>query len=207
MGEVVVLEYASLDGVMQAPGNAEEDRSGGFHHGGWSQPYFADHRLAMTQALRGCGGLLFGRRTYDIFAKFWPTVTDTDDAIAVALNSLPKYVASRSLTDPIWGPASVISADLPAAVRDATRVTDGDLVVLGSGQLAHQLQAHDLVDRWEMMLHPVIVGSGAGMFGPQARPHHLRLAGCRTTDQGLVLLTYARLQDGSGPEPEPAGER
>lgn len=191
MGEVVVLEYASLDGVVQAPGNAKEDRSGGFEHGGWTQPYFSDHRQYMTEALSSCGALLFGRRTYSIFTEYWPTVTDPADEIAKVLNSRPKYVASRELSDPAWQPATVLAGPLADSVRAVAANTQGDLMVLGSGALVRQLQAAGVVDRWEIMLHPVVVGSGSRMFGPQQDPTHLQLSGCRSTEQGLVLLTYS----------------
>ena len=206
MGEVVVLEYASLDGVVQAPGHAGEDRSGGFEHGGWTQPYFADHRQYMTEALSSCGAFLFGRRTYSIFAQYWPTVTDPADEIAKVLNSRPKYVASRQLADPVWQPGSVLAGPLADSVRAVAAKTQGDLMVLGSGALVQQLHAAGVVDRWEIMLHPVVVGSGSQMFGPQQEPTHLALTGCRSTEQGLVLLTYSATNQ-TGAVPEHAGSR
>ncbi len=206
MGEVVVLEYASLDGVVQAPGHAEEDRSGGFEHGGWTQPYFGDHRRCMTEALSSCGAFLFGRRTYSIFAGYWPTVTDPADEIATVLNSRRKYVASRQLADPAWQPATVLAGPLAESVRTVAAKTEGDLVVLGSGALVQQLQAAGVVDRWEILLHPVVVGSGSRMFGPQQDPAHLRLTRCRSTEQGLVLLTYSAARQARA-APEPAGSR
>lgn len=131
MRELIVNEYISLDGVIQAPGHAGEDRDGGFGHGGWTGPLMEEHRRYMIEALAGAGGLLLGRRTYEIFAGYWPTVRDESDEIAQVLNRVPKYVVSTSLTEPPWGPATVIDRDVPREVQRLKHQPGKDVFVIG----------------------------------------------------------------------------
>jgi dihydrofolate reductase len=192
--DLVVIEYVSVDGVIQAPGHAAEDRAGGFEHGGWTGPFMDDHGRYMRAAFRGAGAVLLGRLTYEIWASYWPTVTDPSDEIAEALNRLPKYVASTTLGEPPWHPTTVLSGDVASQVARLKEVPDRDIVLMGSAQLAQTLANHDLVDRYELWVHPVVLGAGKRLFPGDGPARELRLVDSRTTAGGLVLMTYERTQ-------------
>ena len=195
MRELIVNEYVSVDGVIQAPGHAGEDRDGGFRHGGWTGPLMDEHRRYMTEALAGAGGLLLGRRTYEIFAGYWPTVRDESDEIAQVLNSAPKYVVSRTLTEPPWGPATVIDRDVPREVRRLKHQPGKDVFVIGSSGLAQTLIANDLVDEYRLWVHPVVLGGGKKLFYDGSPTTTVTLVDARATSGGLVMLTYRRRAD------------
>jgi dihydrofolate reductase len=190
MRKLIVAEYVSLDGVIQAPGHAGEDDDGGFTQGGWTGPYMADHRRYNDEFYQLAGGFLFGRRTYDIFAASWPTVTDEADQIARALNTLPKYVASRTRPEVDWAGTTILDGDVAAAVADLKQQPGEPLVLVGSGQLAQSLQDADLVDEYRLWLHPVVLGGGKRLFRDGGPPASFRLADSQTTSGGLVILTY-----------------
>ncbi len=192
MRELIVNEYVSLDGVIQAPGYADEDRDGGFGQGGWTGPFMDEHRRYMTDALAGTGGLLLGRRTYEIFAGYWPTVRDESDEIAQALNRVPKYVVSTSLPDPAWGPATVIDGDVSREVQELKQQPGKDLFVIGSSGLAQTLITDDLVDEYRLWVHPVVLGGGKRLFREGSPTTTVTLIDARTTRGGLVILTYRR---------------
>jgi dihydrofolate reductase len=191
VGNIVLVEFMSLDGVIQAPGNAQEDPEG-FPHGGWTQPFFDDHRRYMPEILTAAGAYLFGRSTFDIFAAYWPTVTDPDDRIAGALNARPKYVVSHTLDEPTWGPATVLSGAVPEKVAALKAEITDDLLVIGSARLAQTLIVHDLVDEYRLWLHPIVLGSGKRLFPDRATPLTLKAVDFRTTGDGLVIATYRR---------------
>ena len=190
MRNIVVVEYVSLDGVVQAPGHSEEDLEGGFEHGGWTGPFMADHRRYMVDAFRAADALLLGRITYEIFAAVWPTVTDADDELARILNSVPKYVASTTLKDPEWSPATVIKRDVAEEVAKLKEQPGKDILVVGSSGLAQSLMQHDLVDVYHMWLHPVVLGRGKRLFREGGPTTALRLVDSKTATSGLVMLTY-----------------
>jgi dihydrofolate reductase len=193
--KLVVVEYVSLDGVVQAPGHAGEDPDGGFAHGGWTAPFMPDHRRYNSALFPTAGAFLFGRRTYEIFTEYWPTVTDPTDRIAAALNARPKYVASTTLRDPTWPGTTVLSGDLAAQVATLKRQPGDPILVIGSANLAQTLLAHDLVDEYQLWLHPVVLGTGKQLFNHHDRfraPVQLRLVDSTTTTCGLVILTYQR---------------
>jgi dihydrofolate reductase len=190
--KLIVAEYVSLDGVIQAPGHAGEDDDGGFGQGGWTGPHMADHRRYNSDFYQTAGGFLLGRRTYDIFAASWPKVTDEHDQIARALNTLPKYVASTTLPEADWQGTTILDGNVPAAVADLKRQPGKPLVVVGSGQLARSLLDADLVDEYRLWLHPVVLGSGKRLFRDGGPPATFRLADSTTTGGGLVILTYDR---------------
>jgi dihydrofolate reductase len=190
MRKLIVAEYVSLDGVIQAPGHAGEDDDGGFTQGGWTGPYMADHRRYNDEFYQLAGGFLFGRRTYDIFAASWPTVTDEADQIARALNTLPKYIASRTKPEVAWAGTTILDGDVAAAVADLKQQPGKPLVLVGSGQLAQSLQDADLVDEYRLWLHPVVLGGGKRLFRDGGPPASFRLADSQTTSGGLVILTY-----------------
>jgi dihydrofolate reductase len=191
MGRIVLMEFISLDGVIQAPGNDQED-SEGFAHGGWTQPFFGDHRRYMPEILTAAGGYLLGRSTYDIFAAYWPTVTDPDDVIARALNSKPKYVVSATLGEPTWAATTVLAGPLEEEIAAVKAAHAEDLLVIGSARLAQALIAGDLVDEYRLWLHPVVLGSGKRLFPARREPLDLRLVDTRSTAEGLVMTTYCR---------------
>jgi len=193
MRKLIITTFVSVDGVMQAPGAPDEDRSGGFTHGGWMVPY-ADEDLGrlVTAWTEQASAFLLGRGTYDIFAAHWPRVTDPQDLIARALNGLPKYVASTTLKTAEWHNTKVIRGDVVEAVRALKQAGTGELQVHGSPGLAQTLIANDLVDEYRLWVHPVVLGSGKRLFGAGAVPAALRLSATKTTSTGVVVHTYER---------------
>ena len=192
MSSLVVVEYVSLDGVIQAPGHAGEDRDGGFAHGGWTGGLMADHRRYNSQLFPTAGAFLLGRRTYEIFAAYWPTVTDETDQIAHALNSRPKYVASTTLAEAAWPGTTVLAGDVAGQVAKLKQELGGPILVLGSSALVHTLSAHDLVDEYQLLVHPVVLGGGKRLFSGTGGRADLRLVDSTTTGGGMVILAYQR---------------
>ena len=191
MRKLIITAFLSIDGVMQAPGAPDEDRSGGFAHGGWMVP-FADEDLGrlVTAWIEQAGGFLLGRGTYDIFAAHWPRVTDPQDVIARALNGLPKYVASTTLKSAEWHNTTIIQGGVVDAVRALKREEGSELQVHGSPGLAQTLIANDLVDEYRLWFHPVVLGSGKRLFGAGAASAALKLRATTTTSTGVVVNTY-----------------
>src|SRR5215813_6602947 len=193
---LAVIEYVSLDGVIQAPGHVGEDRDGGFAHGGWSSStaeFMADHRRYNSQLFPTAGAFLLGRRTYEIFAAYWPTVTNDTDQIARALNTRPKYVVSATLGEAAWPETTVLTGDVAGQVAKLKQEPGGPVLVLGSSQLVSALLAHDLVDEYQLWLHPVVLGGGKRVFdGSRGNRLDLRLVDSTTSGSGLVILTYQR---------------
>jgi dihydrofolate reductase len=187
---VIVVEYVSLDGVIQAPGHSGEDPEGGFDHGGWTGPFMAEHRRYLSEEFQAAGAFLLGRLTYEIFAEYWPTVADEEDEIARALNSLPKYVASTTLDEAEWDGTVVIKNDVAKEVAKLKEQPSRDILVVGSSGLAQTLMQHDLVDEYRLWLHPVVLGSGKRLFREGGPKTTLRLVDTKTTSSGLVILTY-----------------
>jgi len=190
MRKLTVSEFVSLDGVMQAPGGADEDTDGGFRHGGWQRGYFDDvagERIGASMAQTGA--FLLGRRTYEIFASYWPTQSD-DDPFAKILNGLPKYVASTTLGEPLaWQNSTLLQGDVAKAVAGLKEGEGGNIVVLGSGGLVQTLYENDLVDEYALMIHPIVLGSGKKLFREVPRKP-LKLADSVTTSTGVVMATY-----------------
>ena len=190
MSKLVVAEFLSLDGVMQAPGGEDEDREGGFEHGGWQRPYFDDvggERIGASMAQTG--SFLFGRKTYDLMASYWPTQPD-DDPFAKILNGLPKYVASTTLSEPlVWQRSTLLQGDVAKAVAELKQGQGGNIVVLGSGGLVQSLYENDLVDEYSLMIHPIVLGGGKKLFREvPVRP--LKLVDSVTTSTGVLMTTY-----------------
>lgn len=191
MAQLSITSFVTLDGVMQAPGGPNEDPSGGFELGGWSVPYGdEDFGRFMAEVFDRAGAFLLGRRTYEIFAGYWPKVTDPADPIASRLNSLPKYVVSTKLEKADWAGTTVISGDLAKEVAAVKERTDGELQVHGSGALAHFLMAHDLIDTLNLLVFPVVLGTGRRLFANGAVPTAFRHTGARTTAAGVAIHTY-----------------
>jgi dihydrofolate reductase len=193
MTRVVVSEFLTLDGVMQAPGGPDEDRVGDFRHGGWQMPYLDEVAgEAVTTGIEASGGFLLGRRTYQIFAAFWPD-QPAEDPIAAALNGLPKHVASTTLEEPLkWSNSTLIRGDVAEAVAKLKQPPGKDLVVIGSGLLAQTLMQRDLVDEYQLMIHPVVLGTGKRLFGAGGGKIPLKLVDTKTTGTGVLILTYRR---------------
>jgi dihydrofolate reductase len=195
MRKVIVDEFLSLDGVAQAPGGAEEDPSGGFAHGGWHMRYMGDERAQqwVLANIVEAGGFLLGRRTYDIFAAYWPNAAEDQQVIAEPLNTKPKYVASRTLTGPLdWQNSTLLRGDLVAAVAALKQKDGGDLHTIGSTELVRSLMEHDLVDEFRLVIDPVVLGGGKSIFRHDGLLRPLRLVDAQTASTGAILATYAR---------------
>lgn len=192
MRKLLVTTFVSLDGVMQAPGGADEDRDGGFEHGGWAVPYLDEELIGLMAKLTSrADGLLLGRKTYDIFAATWP-LAGTDDPIGAKMNSVRKYVASRTLKTVSWENATLLSGDVADAVVKLKEGEGGEIQVHGSSGLVQTLVEHDLVDEFHLLVFPVLIGSGKRLFGAGTVPAGLKLLGTRASGSGVVLSTYAR---------------
>ncbi|WP_244928763.1 dihydrofolate reductase family protein [Nocardioides sp. W7] len=196
MRRLVVVEFLSVDGVMQGLGSPEEDTDGGFTHGGWGAPYAdAIHEAVTTDGPNLTTAYLFGRRTYEKMAGFWPQQPD-DNPMARRLNSTPKYVASRTLREVGWPGTHLLDGELEAAVGELKASGDGDLAVLGSGNLVEQLLRRDLVDELRLFLHPLLLGTGKRLFRELPAPRPLALTASGTTSRGTVVLSYEVLRPG-----------
>jgi dihydrofolate reductase len=192
MRKLMVTTFVSLDGVMQAPGGPDEDRDGGFEHGGWAVPHFDQHMIEMMAALTGrAGALLLGRKTYDVFAATWP-LAEADDPIGAKMNSVRKYVASRTLDAVSWQNSTLLTGDVAEAVGELKRGDGGEIQVHGSGELIQTLVGHDLVDEFHLLVFPVLLGSGKRLFGAGTIPAGLRLVDTTTSSTGVLVGTYAR---------------
>ena len=193
MRPLVVTEFTTLDGVVQAPGGPDEDTSGGFAHGGWLVPFFEDTLGAqMTAWFTGVQDFLLGRGTYEIFAGSWPKAPVEDDPIAEALNTRTKHVASRTLTSLDWSGARLVDGDVVDAVRALTAQDGGELQVHGSPGLVQSLLRADLVDELRLVVAPVVLGEGKRLFGDGAIPRSWRLTSSSATPTGVLVCTYRR---------------
>jgi dihydrofolate reductase len=189
--QLTVTTFLSVDGVYQGPGGPNEDRSGGFDRGGWLVPHFDEATGEfMDSIFQQVDAFLLGRRTYDIFAASWPNSTDPDDIVADKLNTLPKYVASRTLKDPDWTNTTVLEGDLASAVRELKGRKGRELQVHGSGRLVQFLLGNDLVDRLNLLVFPVIVGAGRRLFPDSGIATGLALDDSRTTGSGVTISVY-----------------
>jgi dihydrofolate reductase len=190
--KLTVTTFLTVDGVMQAPGGQNEDRSGGFELGGWVAPHFdADTGAFMTSVFERADAFLLGRVTYEIFAAAWPEMADPEDPIANKLNTLPKHVASTTLDTVEWEASRLIEGDVVQAVTELKAEEGGELQVHGSGDLAHTLIEHGLVDEYNLLTFPVVVGAGKRLFPDSARPTGLRPVSQTTTGSGVRIDVWA----------------
>ena len=181
----------SVDGVMQGLGGPEEDRSGGFQRGGWAMPHFDSETAALIgEVYQRADAFLFGRRTYEVFAGSWGAMGDSDDPIAKALNTRPKYVASTTLTDPQWADTTVLSGEVAAAVGELKAKPGGELQVVGSLSLVRLLLNNDLVDELTLLTYPVVVGQGRRLFPDSGPDLALELVESRATTSGVTMQVY-----------------
>jgi dihydrofolate reductase len=191
---IVISEFISLDGVVQAPGGAEEDTDGGFAHGGWSMDFFDPEVMGpvMAEGMAATEALLFGRRTWEVMAGAWPG--RAGDPFADQMNAIPKYVASRTLTDgdgSRWENTQLLPAD--DAIGEIRRLREkdgGDLQVMGSANLVTQLIGEDLVDVYNLLIEPIMLGGGKGIFPDDGRARTLKLVNSVVTSTGVHVCTY-----------------
>ncbi len=191
MRKLLVTTFVTLDGVMQAPGGPDEDRSDGFAYGGWSMTQWDD---AMGKAMGDIMGkpfdLLLGRRTYDIFAGYWPRASAEQEEIARPLNEATKYVVSNSHPELPWGPAKLLEGDVPAEIAALKQTEGAELQVHGSGNLIQTLLRNNLVDEFHVWVYPVLIGSGKRLFADGTVPAGLKLVDGVVSSSGVFIGTY-----------------
>ena len=190
MRTLALVEFLTVDGVMQGLGSPDEDTDGGFGHGGWGAPFAgAIGQVMDPAALGGTTGYLFGRRTYEKMAAFWPIQGD-ENPIAAHLNRTPKYVVSSTLSGSDWAGTTILRGAVAESVRGIKADREGSITVLGSGLLSRALLADGLVDELRLFLHPLLMGTGKRLFGELPDPQSLTLQSVGRTDLGTVALTY-----------------
>ena len=189
---LTLTEFVTLDGVSQGPGSPEEDTSDGFTQGGWFVPHLDEAFIGKAAELLGrADALLLGRRTYDAFARDWPQITDPNDPFTALMNSLPKYVASQTLSNGSWHPTTILSGDVAAQIVALKQQPGRELQIHGSARLAQSLLAAGLIDELRLVIAPVIVGNGRRLFPDGGAPAGLQLVGSESTPGGLTIQTYA----------------
>lgn len=203
--KLTTTTHVSVDGVMQGLGGPDEDRRGGFERGGWAIPLFDDEAATFVdQVFQRADAFLFGRRTYEIFAAYWGAMAGSDNPIAAALNTRPKYLASTTLTDPQWADTTVLSGDVAAAVGELKARPGGELQVHGSGNLVRWLFQNQLVDEITLLTYPVVIGQGTRLFPATGPDTALELVDSRSTPKGVSIQVYrpaGRPRYASGSEP------
>ena len=186
--KLVVSEFLSLDGVMQAPGLPDEDTEGGFQHGGWQAAYY-DEQFAdvITRTIAAADAMLLGRRTYDIFAGYWPK---SKEEMAKPLNAMTKYVVSRTRQTAEWEKSVLIKGDVAPEIARLKQEPGKNILVFGSGQLVQTLLRHNLIDELQVVIHPIVLGSGKRLFREPLDRKNLTLAESRTTPKGVLMVKY-----------------
>ena len=191
MRKIIVQEFITLDGVIQAPGRPEEDKSSGFKYGGWTAPYFYEADEAAGEFMQKnleISDLLLGRKTYDIFAAYWPEHADNWPGI----NDVTKYVVSDEPIDLTWKNSLLISGDVVTRIKDLKSGDGSILKVIGSGKLAQTLFKHDLVDEMWLMIFPVMLGNGKRLFDDGTIPAAFTITDSLVTSNGVIFANYKR---------------
>jgi dihydrofolate reductase len=189
MRKVVVFNNLTLDGVMQAPGRPDEDVRDGFQHGGWAAPYGAMQSQEVGESMPSFGSLLLGRRTYEILYDYWPK--QTNSPFTEILKNMQKYVASTTLKEPLpWENSTLLKGNVADAVTTLKAQSGDDIVVMGSGVLIQTLMRHNLIDRYVLLVHPLILGSGHRLFSDAGTEATLHLISIKPTPNGVVVATY-----------------
>ncbi|TDC98158.1 dihydrofolate reductase [Nonomuraea deserti] len=188
---LVVSTFVTLDGVMQAPGAPGEDDSDGFPYGGWLAPHVDEgFNRIMGEQLERAGGMLLGRRSYEILASYWPGVPDEEGGATI--NGMAKYVTTRKPMTAEWRNTEVLVGEAGQTVADLKGRADGEILVQGSSDLIRSLQEAELVDEYRLLVFPCVLGRGKRLFAEGTAPAGLRLTGSTTTDAGVVYVTYER---------------
>lgn len=190
MRKLIVISFLTLDGVMQAPGGENEDNENGFKYGGWQVPFFGDSDNPVADAMTQAGALMIGRKTYDIFAAYWPTEGKDIPNFGDFMNTIPKYVASRTLKKTEWQNSTLLGADLEKAVKQVKAESGKDIYMFGSGDLCQTLMRHKLIDEYLLMVHPLTLGQGKRLFRPEGPKEDLELMKSKTTRDGVLILNY-----------------
>ena len=189
MRKVVVFNNLTLDGVIQAPGRREEDERGGFQQGGWAAPYGAMQSKEAGESMSSFGSLLLGRRTYEDFYDYWPK--QTNNPFTDILNKIQKYVASTTLKEPLpWSNSSLLKGDILEAVTTLKAQEGEDLVVMGSGVFIQTLMKHNLIDRYILLVHPLVLGSGRRLFIDDGASAKLQFISAKATSNGVIVANY-----------------
>ena len=189
MSKIVAFTHLTLDGVMQGPGRPDEDCRDGFAHSGWAAPYNEGISKTVAQSMGNAGALLFGRKTYEDFYRVWPSRTDSP--FTPVLNNSLKYVASRTLEEPLpWMNSQLLRGDAENTVATLRSQPGKDIVVLGSGALLHSLLRRNLVDELMLTIHPIVLGSGRRLFPDGGPAASLRLVNTETTSKGSMIVIY-----------------
>lgn len=195
MRRLVVLSFITLDGIMQAPGGPEEDPSGGFKYGGWTFPYFDDFLgKVMVEQMSNPFDLLLGRKTYEIFAAYWPYVKG-DDPFAGKLNSAKKYVASKTLEKLDWSNSTFIKGDVAQEIKKLKEQEGPDIQVHGSGKLIQTLLKYDLADKFWLKIFPITLGMGKRLFAEGTIPAAFKLRESKISPSGVIIANYERAGD------------
>jgi len=189
MRKIIVLTFVTLDGVIQAPGGPQEDTDGNFKYGGWIVPHFDERGGAiMHEQMTRTRALLLGRKTYEIFASYWPT----HESAWPGINSATKYVVSDTRTDSLWGNTVFIKDNVPKEIRRLKKQDGPDLQVYGSSQLLQMLFRHDLVDELWLKIFPITLGTGKRLFGEGTMPAAFKLTHFEYTPSGVIVANYER---------------
>jgi dihydrofolate reductase len=190
MRKLIVISFLTLDGVMQAPGGENEDPSGGFKYGGWQIPFFGGDDNPVADAMTKAGALFIGRKTYDIFAGYWPTEGKDIPMFGDFMNNITKYVASKTLKKTEWQNSVLLEGDLSKAVQKIKSEAGKDIYMFGSGDLCQTLMQHKLIDEYLLMIHPLALGHGKRLFRPESPKQDLELTSSKTTKEGVLILNY-----------------
>jgi dihydrofolate reductase len=186
--KLIVIQFLTLDGVVQAPGGKDEDIDSGFKYGGWQKPFFGDDTV--SEELGTMGALLIGRKTYDIFASYWPNAGKNADKFGPFMNNITKYVASKTLQKTAWQNSVLLKGEVTEAVAGLKKEAGKDIYIFGSGDLCQTLMRHNLIDEYLLMIHPLVLGDGKKLFQQGGPKQDLEVQKSKTTKDGIFVVTY-----------------